>query len=813
MLICFSALISVNAQTKTKERAKQLLNIQGELTFSFKVNSSKDVISETQNMSFVNFDESTNTVTAWANTKQFTQFLEKGIPYTIDDAQNDLTPRLMTNQLNNSLGRFTNTLTFPLTAYPTYADYAQQMQDFEDDNPTLVETFSIGSTGQGDKELLFVKISDNIGTDESEPRLMLTSSMHGDEIAGYPMMLNLIDYILEAYGNNSHVDHLRIKDLVENAEIWINPSANPDGTYHNNSSNTSVANARRGNGNNIDLNRNYPDNIGGAHSDGEAYQTETLAFMNMAQNNKFVIAANFHGGIELVNYPWDNTYDRHPDDAWFIEVCGEYRDNAQNDGSSGYMDDENNGITHGADWYLVYGGRQDYMNHDHNTKEVTIELSNTKKPAANQLVNFWNYNREALLDFLAQGVYGFKGIVEDASGNPVPATVKIVDHDALGSWASTDTKGDFYRPIKAGTYDIIIQADVDCYENVVLQNQTITNKQTIDLGTIVLNSGAAIPTIKTPTVGSTTATIDWYEIPNNTFILTYRAIGTSTWTTINNLTTNTYEITGLSVGQEYEVKVRSICANSNTSNYSASKTFTTQASYCASNGNNTGDEHISKVELNTINNSTGVSAGGYGDYTSISTDLTVDTNYTITVTPTWTPTPYAEGYSVWIDYNRNGDFTDTGEQVFTQSATTATSVSGSFTVPNGTTSGPTRMRVSMLYNAQPSSCGTLSYGEVEDYTVNILIGTLDVKENTLEQVSVYPNPFNNTLSIKFPIAFQNINIQIFDLSGRIVYSEKKNNNSNTILSISNLDKLSNGTYLLKLTDLDSNKSIIKKVLK
>ncbi|NQY05815.1 MAG: T9SS type A sorting domain-containing protein, partial [Flavobacteriaceae bacterium] len=96
-----------------------------------------------------------------------------------------------------------------------------------------------------------------------------------------------------------------------------------------------------------------------------------------------------------------------------------------------------------------------------------------------------------------------------------------------------------------------------------------------------------------------------------------------------------------------------------------------------------------------------------------------NSNQSITVTPTWTGTVYAEGYSVWIDYNQDGDFTDSGEQVWTQSATTSTPVSGSFTVPTSATEGATRMRVSMKYNAIPTSCESFTYGEVEDYTVNI----------------------------------------------------------------------------------------------
>ncbi|HIC30888.1 MAG TPA: DUF5011 domain-containing protein [Flavobacteriaceae bacterium] len=115
----------------------------------------------------------------------------------------------------------------------------------------------------------------------------------------------------------------------------------------------------------------------------------------------------------------------------------------------------------------------------------------------------------------------------------------------------------------------------------------------------------------------------------------------------------------------------------------------------------------------------------YSDFTSISTDLSKGSGYTVTVTPTWTGTTYSEGYSVWIDYNQDGDFTDSGEQVWTNAATQNSPVSGSFTVPASATNGATRMRVSMKYNGIPTSCEAFSYGEVEDYTVNIITGTPD----------------------------------------------------------------------------------------
>ena len=150
--------------------------------------------------------------------------------------------------------------------------------------------------------------------------------------------------------------------------------------------------------------------------------------------------------------------------------------------------------------------------------------------------------------------------------------------------------------------------------------------------------------------------------------------------------------------------------------------LTSTPSYCSSNGNNTNDEYIGRFQLNTIDNSSGVgtTSTGYSDFTGISTDLDLSTNYTFTITPTWTGPTYAEGYAIWIDYNQDGDFSDAGELVFSQAPTTTSPITSNFTIPGTATSGNTRLRVSMKYNGIPTQCEVFGYGEVEDYTVNIL---------------------------------------------------------------------------------------------
>lgn len=235
---------------------------------------------------------------------------------------------------------------------------------------------------------------------------------------------------------------------------------------------------------------------------------------------------------------------------------------------------------------------------------------------------------------------------------------------------------------------------------------------------------ATVPTgLAASGITATGATMNWNAVAGATYDVQYRQTGTTTWTTVA-ASTNTTPLSGLTAATQYEAQVRSKCT-STTSAYSSSVTFTTtttQITYCASKGNSVADEYISRVQVGTINNVSGANAG-YGNFTNLSTDLSKTTAYTLTITPTWTGTAYNEGYSAWIDYNKDGDFADAGEQIFSKAASQTTPVSGSFTVPASATEGITRLRVSMKYNGIPTACETFSYGEVEDYTVNITTGS------------------------------------------------------------------------------------------
>ena len=274
-----------------------------------------------------------------------------------------------------------------------------------------------------------------------------------------------------------------------------------------------------------------------------------------------------------------------------------------------------------------------------------------------------------------------------------------------------------------GSHDIIVPNNQGTQNRIMVRGSgniffDISNSNFEIAGQVVCN--ATVPTgLNASGITDSAATLSWDAVAGATYDLQYREVGSSTWTTINVVGVST-QISGLSPLTQYEAQVRSVCPDTSTSAYSSTINFTTtdvQLNYCSSASTNVNDEYISRVQLNTIDNSSG--AQFYSDFTGISTTLTKGSQYTITVTPTWTGQVYSEGYSVWIDYNRDGDFSDAGEQVWSQAPTTATPVSGSFTIPSGAVENSTRMRVSLKYNAIPTACETFQYGEVEDYTVTI----------------------------------------------------------------------------------------------
>lgn len=227
------------------------------------------------------------------------------------------------------------------------------------------------------------------------------------------------------------------------------------------------------------------------------------------------------------------------------------------------------------------------------------------------------------------------------------------------------------------------------------------------------------------------------------------------------------------------------------------------SNYCASNGNSVADEYISRVQLADINNTSGAGSGGYQNHTAVETDLAKGDAYTITITPTWTGTVYSEGYAVWIDYNHDGDFSDSGELVTSVAATQNTPVSGSFTVPTNASDGATRMRVSMKYNGVPSACESFSYGEVEDYTVNIGSSAADTQAPSVPTNLSASNITETTVDLSWNASNDNVGVTGYDVyQGTALLGTT----ANTSAQITGLSSGTNYTFNVRAKDDAGNVS-------
>jgi hypothetical protein len=353
--------------------------------------------------------------------------------------------------------------------YPTYSQYDSIMQSFSKLYPTLCRLDTIGTSVNG-KLVLALKISVNPAIDGDKPAVFYTSTMHGDETGGFIMMLHLADYLLKNYSVSS-----RVKDLVDNLGIWINPLANPDGTY---GSGNTITSPTRYNANGYDLNRNFPDPF----TPNTVKQKETLDMMSFMRKHKFVLSANFHTGEEVVNYPWDRWLSKfHADDSWFNSISRAYADTAHVYAGPAYMNFLDNGVTRGAVWYIVYGGRQDFVTWELHGREVTIEIDNQYVTPADQLTQLWQNNWHSLLGYLENAIYGIHGLVLDENThNPVPAKLFINGYDKDSSQVYSDTlTGSFVRFLSPGSWNLTFSAKG--YRPLTMSNINVTDRQKTEL--------------------------------------------------------------------------------------------------------------------------------------------------------------------------------------------------------------------------------------------------------------------------------------------------------------------------------------------
>ena len=237
-------------------------------------------------------------------------------------------------------------------------------------------------------------------------------------------------------------------------------------------------------------------------------------------------------------------------------------------------------------------------------------------------------------------------------------------------------------------------------------------------------------------------------------------------------------------------------------------------SYCGSNGKNTVYEWIEAAQINDQVFQTG-SNGGYFNNENPVVDVVVGSTIQLAFTPGFGFNPYSENWQVWIDWNRDGDLEDRGEQVFFGSGDRT--VRGTVVVPSYAAIGNTKMRIAMKWGDRIGPCESFNWGEVEDFALNILpvgglttpspIARLEVSEPISfkqemrfeEQINLFPNPAKEQLFVNWQAPlFELEELVLYNSLGHeitLVHKEVNSESRQAKLQISNLP---NGLYLLVL---------------
>uniref|UniRef100_A0A3B4TTJ6 Carboxypeptidase X, M14 family member 1 n=1 Tax=Seriola dumerili TaxID=41447 RepID=A0A3B4TTJ6_SERDU len=373
-----------------------------------------------------------------------------------------------------------------------YKEMRKLMKSVNEACPDITRIYSIGKSYTGLK-LYVMEISDNPGKHElGEPEFRYVAGMHGNEVLGRELLLNLMEYMCQEYKRGDQ----RIVRLIKETRIHLLPSMNPDGYEMAFKKGSELAGWALGRYSyeGIDMNHNFADLNSGMwtaieletdqsklinhyfpipeqYTSEDAFvASETRAVINWMQNIPFVLSANLHGGELVVTYPYDMTRDWAPrehtptaDESFFRWLATAYASTNQVMSNPDRRPCHNkdflryNNIINGADWHNVPGSMNDFSYLHTNCFEVTVELSCDKFPHVSELPIEWNNNRESLLVYMEQVHRGIKGVVrdKDTEAGIADAIIKV---DVIDHHIRSVADGDYWRLLNPGEYKVTASA-------------------------------------------------------------------------------------------------------------------------------------------------------------------------------------------------------------------------------------------------------------------------------------------------------------------------------------------------------------------
>ncbi|HAK78129.1 MAG TPA: hypothetical protein DCM71_14755 [Runella sp.] len=219
---------------------------------------------------------------------------------------------------------------------------------------------------------------------------------------------------------------------------------------------------------------------------------------------------------------------------------------------------------------------------------------------------------------------------------------------------------------------------------------------------------------------NTQALVSWTHT-TGLYTVEYRQAGAGSWSSAGTSGNKTRTFTSLTPNTTYEWRVNANCSDFVTGTFTTNNT-PSPGTYCIPTHTNgcTYGILITSVQLGgtTLSSNSDCASGGYSFITSPIKDLTMGQSNSFTVS--------LEGYynpaqiAIWVDLNKDAQF-QANEKLFTTNSGRTQAITGTITVPAGSSIGQTRMRIIVNFSSAPTNpCGTYTYGETEDYYVNLI---------------------------------------------------------------------------------------------
>lgn len=291
------------------------------------------------------------------------------------------------------------------SGYRDTEDAITFMEDFAQTYPDIATLHNIGTSVQG-RPILGLQIRD---TDDPINSWKILGTHHGDELSASETSLDFIQFI------DDNINTPELDTWLQSNELWIIPHVNPDG----------IESVSRYNANYVDLNRNYDwewtseEFLSGDHAFSEP---ETQAIRILEEWTSFTGGLSLHAGAANISWVWNYTIAPVIDAQLVYSLAEEY---------DAHCDQPDFYIVNGAEWYITYGDTTDWSYGAQGSFDLTLEVSEDKRPPIHQMAQISEYHIPAIWNFLQWEHWISAKIYDSETGKPIRAEWQLLEDGHL----------------------------------------------------------------------------------------------------------------------------------------------------------------------------------------------------------------------------------------------------------------------------------------------------------------------------------------------------------------------------------------------